>query len=87
VDGAQTFTAVSHPHAYPTANVARQREQLARLKSLGCSTLVHEQTLDVFLSSLEIFVDHERNLRGQSQKRGHGKTTATVPPPPQGLTL
>ena len=43
--------------------VAGQQERIARLKALGCSTVGHEQTLTVFLSTLEIFEDHERTLR------------------------
>lgn len=43
--------------------VAGQQERIARLKALGCSTLDHEQTLNVFFSTLQIFVEHERTLR------------------------
>jgi hypothetical protein len=43
--------------------VAGQQERIARLKALGCSTLDHEQTLNVFLGTLQIFVEHERTLR------------------------
>jgi hypothetical protein len=43
--------------------VAGQQERIARLKALGCSTLDHEQTLNVFLGTLQIFVEHERAIR------------------------
>ena len=57
--------------------VARQRERIARLKSLGCSTEEHEKTLLVFLSTLEILEGHERLLLG---KRFNGtKDRARLP--------
>ena len=49
--------------------VAGQQERIARLKALGCSTLDHEQSLNVFLSTLQIFVEHERTLRSLVAKR------------------
>ena len=51
------------------AIVARQRERIARLKTLRCSTLDHEQTLRIFESSLEIFLDHERSLRERETRK------------------
>ena len=45
--------------------VAKQREHIGRLRELGCSTLDAEDTLEVFLSTLEIFDGHERLLRDQ----------------------
>jgi hypothetical protein len=49
--------------------VARQRERIARLRALGCSTLDHEQTLRIFESTLEIFLDHERTLREHDTRK------------------
>jgi hypothetical protein len=46
--------------------VARQRERIVRLKSLGCSTEDHKKTLRVFFSTLEILEDHERLLHGEA---------------------
>jgi hypothetical protein len=48
--------------------VARQRERIARLKAQGLSTLDHEQTLDVFVSTLQILEQHERALRSSAEK-------------------
>jgi hypothetical protein len=57
--------------------VARQRDRIARLKALGCSTLDHEQTLRIFESTLEIFLDHEQTLREKKlTKIWHRKTVA-----------
>jgi hypothetical protein len=49
--------------------VARQRDRIARLKALGCSTLDHEQTLRIFQSTLEIFLDHQRTLREHDARK------------------
>jgi hypothetical protein len=49
--------------------VARQRERIARLRALGCSTLDHEQTLRIFESTLEIFLDHEQTIREQDTRK------------------
>jgi hypothetical protein len=49
--------------------VARQRERIARLKGLGCSTLDHEQTLRTFESTLEILMDHEQSLRERDTRK------------------
>jgi hypothetical protein len=48
--------------------VARQRERIARLRAFGYSTLDAEQTLRVFASTLDIFVDHERWLRDDTPR-------------------
>jgi hypothetical protein len=48
--------------------VAQQRERVARLKARGSSTREHERTLDIFLSTLEILEEHERELRASAQK-------------------
>jgi hypothetical protein len=49
--------------------VAKQREHIGRLRELRCSTLDAEDTLEVFLSTLEIFEGGERLSRsGFSQK-------------------
>ena len=45
--------------------VARQRERITRLKALGCATFDYEHTLNVFVSTLEIFIEHERELRSR----------------------
>jgi hypothetical protein len=64
--------------------VAQQRERIARLKALGCSTLDHEQTLTVFLSTLSILEDHERMLRDRfngSNRKGHdGRSKVSIAP-------
>jgi hypothetical protein len=44
--------------------IARQR--IARLSELGCSTVDAEQTLHVFVTTLEIFQHHERRIRKQA---------------------
>ena len=49
--------------------VARQRERIARLKALGCSTLDHEQTLRIFESTLEILLDHEQTIRERETRK------------------
>ena len=49
--------------------VARQRERIAKLKRLGCSTLDHEHTLQVFLDTLAILEDHERQLKDRECER------------------
>jgi hypothetical protein len=43
--------------------VARQREIIARLAAQGSCTGDYERTLDIFVSSLRIFEEHERELR------------------------
>jgi hypothetical protein len=48
--------------------VARQRERIARLKQLGCSTLHHERMLCSFLDTLQIFEEHEHELLGRRSK-------------------
>jgi hypothetical protein len=45
--------------------VGRQRERIAKLKAAGHSTLDHEQTLQVFESTLRIFEDHERQIKSR----------------------
>ena len=47
--------------------VARQRDRIERLRALGCSTLIHEETLRVFLSTLQIFEEHVRELRENAE--------------------
>jgi hypothetical protein len=49
--------------------VARQRGLIARLRTLGCSTLDHERMLRIFESTLEIFLDHERTLREHDSRK------------------
>jgi hypothetical protein len=53
--------------------VVRQRERIERLKALGCSTAGHEETLRVFTSTLQIFIEHELALR---------ESAVSSPPPP-----
>jgi hypothetical protein len=48
--------------------VARQREIIARLRSQGSCTGDYERTLDIFVSSLRIFEEHERELRGAVER-------------------
>ena len=43
--------------------VDRQRALIARLKAEGCSTRQHEDLLALFVRSLTIFEEHERELR------------------------
>jgi hypothetical protein len=43
--------------------IAKHRALIVKLKAAGASTLDAEYTLDVFLSTLRIFEDHERQLR------------------------
>jgi hypothetical protein len=45
--------------------VARQKARMAKLKAEGHATLDHEQTLQVFESTLRLFEDHERQLQGR----------------------
>jgi hypothetical protein len=49
--------------------VAQQRERVDRLKAIGSRTREHERTLDVFISTLQILEEHERELRAAAQKR------------------
>jgi hypothetical protein len=49
--------------------VARQRGLIARLRTLGCSTLDHKRMLRIFESTLEIFLDHERTLREHDSRK------------------
>jgi hypothetical protein len=49
--------------------VARQRERIARLAAQGSCTGDYERTLDIFVSSLQIFENHERALRAAVEKR------------------
>ena len=42
--------------------VARQRERIVQLKLVGGSTIDAEQTLRIFLNTLEIFEQHQREL-------------------------
>jgi hypothetical protein len=44
------------------ANVAKQRERIARLRHAGYSTLDAERALDVFIRTLRVFEDHERQI-------------------------
>jgi hypothetical protein len=48
--------------------VARQREIIARLRSQGSCTGDYERTLDIFVNSLRIFEEHERELRGAVER-------------------
>jgi hypothetical protein len=48
--------------------VARQRERIARLRAQGSCTGDYERTLDIFVNSLQIFEDHERELRAAAEK-------------------
>jgi hypothetical protein len=50
--------------------VAQQRERIAKLKADGHSTADHQRLLDVFISTLEAFKDHERLLQSEvAEKR------------------
>ena len=44
--------------------IARQEEQIERLRAEGHSTETSETILATFLITLGIFQDHERHLRG-----------------------
>lgn len=44
-------------------SVARQRKSIARLKAMGLPTLDHEHTLLAFEGTLQVFEDHEREIR------------------------
>jgi hypothetical protein len=44
------------------ANVAKQRERIARLRHAGYSTLDAERALGVFIRTLRVFEDHERQI-------------------------
>ena len=44
--------------------VERWRTLIARLKAEGRPTREHEYTLEIFLGSLAILEEHERELRG-----------------------
>jgi|HubBroStandDraft_6_1064221.scaffolds.fasta_scaffold1161688_2 hypothetical protein len=43
--------------------VARQRAMIATLKVAGHSVHAHEQTLRIFESTLQLFDEHEREIR------------------------
>ena len=43
-------------------NVAKQRERIARLRRAGYSTLEAERALGVFIRTLRVFEDHERQM-------------------------
>lgn len=43
--------------------IARQRKSIARLKAVGLPTLDYEHTLLAFEDTLQIFEDHEREIR------------------------
>ena len=45
--------------------VARQRQRLLQLETIGADTLSARQTLDVFEASLRIFEDHRDYLKHQ----------------------
>lgn len=47
--------------------VAQQRERIVRLQALGLSTRSHERTLEIFISTLEILEEHERELRASAE--------------------
>ena len=48
--------------------VARQRQQIVKLKASGISTLDAEQTLQVFTATLETLEHHEQHLREHTLK-------------------
>jgi hypothetical protein len=52
--------------------VANQHARIARLRDAGCSTLDAEHTLEVFISTLGVFEDHERQLREEFASRRRG---------------
>jgi hypothetical protein len=49
--------------------IARQEEQIERLRVEGLSTETSEAILATFLITLGIFQDHERHLRGAAAAR------------------
>ena len=50
------------------ANVAKQRERIARLRRAGYSTLDAERSLGVFNRTLRVFEDHERQIREELRR-------------------
>jgi hypothetical protein len=65
----ETRLAIAANHvAHGRAIVAQQRERVARLKAMGTRTREHERTLDVFISTLQILEEHERDLRNSVPK-------------------
>lgn len=48
--------------------VAQQCERIVRLKARGSCTRSFELTLDVFVSTLQILEEHERELRAAAEK-------------------
>ena len=50
------------------AVVTRQRNTIAKLAAAGHPTAQAERTLDLFLSTLAIFIDHERALRAERNR-------------------
>jgi hypothetical protein len=49
--------------------IAKHRALIVKLSAAGCSTLDAEQTLDVFMRTLRIFENHERQIREQLHRR------------------
>jgi hypothetical protein len=50
------------------ANVAKQRERIARLRHAGYSTLDAERALGVFIRTLRVFEDHERQIHDELRR-------------------
>lgn len=49
--------------------VAKQHERIVRLKLAGGSTAQAERTLQIFLNTLEIFEQHQRELQREQLQR------------------
>jgi hypothetical protein len=54
--------------------VAKQRMRIVKLKHAGCSTLNAEHTLEVFINTLELIEDYERQLRKNLSQRAASGT-------------
>lgn len=74
--------------------VARQLDLIARMKAAGHPTSEHERTLRLFMDTLTIFEDHERELRlprpllRAGQKRiAHVRGREQEPPPPAAASI
>ncbi len=54
--------------------VSQQRERIAKLKAGGHQIAEHERLLDIFISTLEAFKNHERLLTSEvAEKQARSK--------------
>ncbi len=61
-DNESLAVGVARHIAWARKVAALQRRQIERLRALGCDTRDAERTLQVFLGTLEIFEDRQRQL-------------------------